>query len=217
MARDDSRNRILEAAGQVFAEKGFKTATVREICELAAMNVASVNYYFGGKEQLYVEAVKHADQPTHGQAFAAEWPSDATPEKKLRAFIETFLRRVLGQTESWRRQLMMREILAPTGACEELVEGHFRERFNLLLSILSEMLPEHVSEPKRHQLAFSVIGQCLHYHVAGTIVELLVGNEELEQHYSIEQLTDHILAVSLAGIRAVAALPKKNPTLDEVP
>jgi len=216
MARDDSRNCLLEAAGQVFAEKGYRTATVREICDLAKMNVASVNYYFGGKEQLYIEAVKHADQPLHGQTFTPEWSVDTPPEEKLQTFIRMFLQRTIGhRAESWRRQLMMREILAPSGACKELVESHFRQRFGLLLSIVDELLPEPVSEAKRHQVAFSVLGQCLHYHVAGTIVELLVGREELTQHYSIEQLTDHILQMTLAGIRVIAAEPEKNARLDE--
>ena len=57
---DDPRQRLLETAGQIFAEKGFDGATVREICRRAGVNIAAVNYYFRDKERLYIEAVKEA-------------------------------------------------------------------------------------------------------------------------------------------------------------
>ena len=51
-----TKNRILLAATKVFARKGYKEATVREICELAGTaNINSINYYFGSKENLYRE------------------------------------------------------------------------------------------------------------------------------------------------------------------
>ena len=55
-----SETQLLDAAGKVFAEKGYDRSTVREICSLAGVNVSAVNYYFGDKERLYIEAVKNA-------------------------------------------------------------------------------------------------------------------------------------------------------------
>jgi len=55
----DCRERILEAAGEIFADCGFRGATVRRICERAKVNVAAINYYFGGKEKLYTEVLRH--------------------------------------------------------------------------------------------------------------------------------------------------------------
>ena len=52
--------RLIEAAGEEFAGKGFDSARVRTICERAGANVAAVNYHFGDKEQLYVETVLDA-------------------------------------------------------------------------------------------------------------------------------------------------------------
>ena len=49
----DTEKRLLEAAGEVFAEFGYRAATVRQICEKAGANIAAVNYYFGDKEKLY--------------------------------------------------------------------------------------------------------------------------------------------------------------------
>ena len=60
MPRDDTRQRILAAAGPIFATEGYERATVRDICDAAGVNLASVNYYFGEKERLYIESVKEA-------------------------------------------------------------------------------------------------------------------------------------------------------------
>jgi AcrR family transcriptional regulator len=200
MGKDDTKTRILEAAGPVFAEKGFQAATVREICKAAGMNLASINYYFGDKKRLYVETVKYAHQPPGEEIEAPDWAPGTPPDQKLKDFILAMLRRMLGVTENWQRQLMMREILHPTSACKELVESHFRGRFDVLLGILDEVLPSDTPLHKRHQIGFSVIGQCLHYRVAGEIVTMLVGEEEKAGHYSPEELAETISQVTLAAL-----------------
>ena len=60
MVHDLTKTRLLEAAGEEFADKGFEGATVRVICDRAGVNLAAVNYHFGDKEHLYVQALLHA-------------------------------------------------------------------------------------------------------------------------------------------------------------
>lgn len=201
MASDDTASRVLNAAGPIFAEKGFQSATVREICAAAGVNLASVNYYFRDKERLYTEAVKLAAQHRAEQAPMPQWSADTPTAIKLRSFIHTILTRMLGTTEApWPVRLMQREVMQPTSACRELVEEYIRPHFEMLQQIVSEAVPPDTPPHTRQQIAFSVIGQCLHYRMAGDVVRLLVPADELASRYSTDQLAAHIAAFSLAAL-----------------
>ena len=70
ITHDKTRQRLLEAAGEIFAEQGFRQTTVRDICARAGANVAAVNYHFGDKEKLYSEVLRFA----HGCAVGMQRP-----------------------------------------------------------------------------------------------------------------------------------------------
>src|SRR5947207_8694438 len=71
----DTRQRLLEAAGEVFAERGFRDATVQEICRRADANIAAVHYHFADKEQLYRAIIQYAEECT-----ADSHPADVAPD-----------------------------------------------------------------------------------------------------------------------------------------
>ncbi|MBZ0265742.1 TetR family transcriptional regulator [bacterium] len=54
---ESPRGRILAAALKLFAEKGADASSTREIAQLADVNQAMINYYFGNKEKLYQQVV----------------------------------------------------------------------------------------------------------------------------------------------------------------
>jgi len=191
----------LDAAGPIFAEKGFAAATVRDICAAAGTNPAAVNYHFGDKETLYLEVVRLAHTLRMQQTPPAEWPVHADPAEKLRIFVRTTLTRMLEMPDvQWPMRLMMREMLQPTMACQSLVEEFIRPQLEQLLGILDELLPPDTPSYRRQQFAFSVIGQCLHYRVAGEFVALLISPDELSAHFRAEQLVEHITSFSLAAV-----------------
>src|SRR5262249_50988298 len=87
-ADKSTRRRLLEAAGQVFAEKGVGRATGKEICERAGTNPAAVNYYFGGIEGLYVAVVREArNRLVTAEAVSAAIAGKADPRAKLEAVL----------------------------------------------------------------------------------------------------------------------------------
>lgn len=200
---DDTPTRILHAAGPIFAEKGFESATVREICAAAHVNLASVNYHFGDKESLYLRTVNLAHTLRMQQVPPPALPSDVAPEEKLRRFINVMLSRMLGTRElGWQTRLMMREMIEPTAACKQIVEEFIQPQLKVLLSVLSELLPEETEEHRRYQVAFSIVGQCLHYRVAREFVALLVPADQRQENYSIDRLCEHITNFTLAALNA---------------
>src|SRR5882724_4164695 len=92
----ETRRRLLDAAGEVFAEQGFRAATIQNICRRARANIAAVHYHFGDKERLYTAAIDYADRVAGEQPAAP--PSAATtgtPEVRLRKHVASFLSRLL--------------------------------------------------------------------------------------------------------------------------
>ena len=199
---DAVRERILEAAGSVFAERGFEHATVRDICRQAGANGAAVNYYFGDKQQLYLETVRLASEVRIEQIPIPSRPSSTLPEVHLHDFVRTLLERMLGsEQDPWQVKLLVREVLQPTEACRELVEEHFRPRFEHLQSLLDSWLPPEMPDYRRRQVAFSVVGQCLHYRMAGEVIAMLTPEEDRRRYHSLDQLAFHITTLVLASLQ----------------
>src|SRR5829696_3151887 len=135
-----TRQRLLESAGEVFAEQGFRATTVREICRRADANVAAVNYHFGDKERLYGAVLQYAHRAAMENVPSA--PVDgATPEERLRGFIHSMVSGFLAEGRpTWHAKLMIREMSEPTGMLEAIVENNIRPRFTMVKSIVQDLL-----------------------------------------------------------------------------
>jgi len=196
---DDTRHRLLQVAGEVFAENGFSAATVREICERAGANIAAVNYHFRDKEHLYIEVIRHAH---HGgvEDLPPEWKLGTPPAVKLREYIRHMLTRILeDERPVWHAQLMLREMTEPTQACVALVESYLRPRYDRLDEVITELVSAETSATDRHLIAFSIVGQCLHFKVLRRIGPLLVGEAEYRT-YDVARLANHVAQFSLAAL-----------------
>ncbi len=197
MSHDATKVRLLEAAGEEFAAKGFEGATVRDICERAGANQAAINYHFGSKEHLYEQTVLHAHRC--GPGLSEEDGEEFLPEVALRRHVGHFLRRVVAlQGPTWQQTLMLREMFHSTNASEVLVRDAIRPPFQQLTRIILRLCPG-LDDQRVHAIAFSVVGQCLHYKLTRSISERLIGVEAFEA-MDIEYLTDHITRFTLAAL-----------------
>jgi AcrR family transcriptional regulator len=200
---ETTRQRILEASEEVFAEKGFTQATVREILRRAEVgNIAAVNYHFGDKERLYIESVKNAHQCCSAIPFP-QWPPGTPPQQKLREFIGVLAQRMLKPIRVSATKLMMREIADPSQACTEVVRDYIQPMAEVLRGILGEMFP--AMPPERiYLIGNSIVGQCLFYRQNRSIIERIMGKGALER-ITPEVLADHVTSFTLAALSEVGA------------
>jgi AcrR family transcriptional regulator len=200
----DTQSRLLEAAGQIFAEHGYRAATVRQICEKAGANVAAVNYYFGDKEGLYLAVLRSVPD-----AHAEKYPStrglsgDAAPEARLRAYVDSLLHRVFDAGRpGWHAKIIARELVEPTRILDSLLEEVARPLHAELAQIVRQFLGSEADDDVR-RCALSVMGQCVYYHHARAVIARLYP-EQKNGAEDIAQLVDHITEFSLAALREIA-------------
>jgi AcrR family transcriptional regulator len=206
-----TRQHLLEAAGRVFADVGYRAATVREICERAGANIAAVNYHFGDKEQLY-QAVLQETYQTAIKKYPADYGlrANATAEERLRAFVHSLLLRIFSEGPSARHgKLMAREMMEPTGALDAIVREDIRPMSALLVSIVSELLGAGADDATKRLCANSVVSQALFYHHCRPVVVRLHPDLKFDRA-GIERLTEHITRFSLAAIKNFAVKPRNG-------
>lgn len=193
-----TRQRLLDAAERAFAEKGFEAASVDEITKAAGANRAAISFHFGGKERLYIEAVKYAHRTCHEGVPFPDYPEGTSAVERLRGFIRTMAHRMAAEPDPYATQLMMRELAQPTEACVEVVREYIRPMADILRGILGELLPG--ADPVQiYMTGFSIVGQCLFYKQNRPIAQLLVGEEQFAK-LDADRIADHITAFTLRGL-----------------
>jgi AcrR family transcriptional regulator len=200
-----TRQQLLEAAGAVFAERGFRNTTVREICQRAGANIAAVNYHFGDKEKLYAEVFRYSQERAHERYPLLPEAGALSPEKKLGVFVRSLLQRVFDKGESsWHSQLMLREMIEPTAALDLIVAEKIRPMSEQLRGLVAELLGCRVSDERVRLCGFSVVSQCVFYCHCHSVVARLDPEKSFGAD-TLEQLTEHITAFSLAGLKPFRA------------
>lgn len=200
-----TREQLLAAASAVFADVGFRQATIRDICRRAGANVAAVNYHFGGKEELYAEVLRRNFRtalqrfPAHGEV-----PRDADPRERLRGFVRSFVRRIfVTGPDSCHGRMLAREMVDPTPALDTLVATEIRALVDCATGIVRELLGREVDADCVRMTMASVVSQIVFYQHCQPVIrrmfpDLAFGERELED------LAEHITTFSLAGIAAVS-------------
>ncbi len=207
----ETKIRLLDAAGQVFAERGPARASVREICRRAGANIAAVNYHFGGKDALYMQVVQHWTRIAHeAHPPGGESTPDAPAAERLRRFIHAFLSRVLDtRRPPWRAKLLAWEMAEPTAALDELIERYYRPLARQLEGIIRELLGPDADGTTVTRCATSIFGQCLYYPHARAVLARLYPRERIDAS-AIDRLAEHIADFSLAALTTMARAERRG-------
>jgi AcrR family transcriptional regulator len=199
----DTRERLLNAAGEVFAEQGFKDATVREICRRAGANLASVNYHFGSKERLYRSVVDRASRQLEAQL--PPLADQGEPAQRLRGYIGITLHCLLAPgRHTWMARLWAQELMDPSPVMDLVVADLIAPSQLRLRGIIAELTGRGAEDPVVWRLTAFVFGQCLFFHVARPVITRL-GRAVPAEDPDIGILADSITRFSLAGILAERA------------
>jgi TetR/AcrR family transcriptional regulator, regulator of cefoperazone and chloramphenicol sensitivity len=200
---DDTRQRLLQAATEVFAEKGFDAATVREICGRAQANVALVNYHFGDKMELYSEVLLAAFRPPEG-APKPEMP--ANPEEGIRKIIRAMLDKALDQSDQagLRYKLMLHEYAQPSTATPRVVTLTLKPVYDLLRKLVGQVANIDPDSDQARMCTHSIIGQVIHYTRSGPVVAVLWPNLKMTPEQR-DMIADHIGDMTLRHLHGLAA------------
>lgn len=189
---DTAKERIIEAAGPIFAQKGFAATTVREICSAAKVNQAAINYYFGSKECLYKE-VFAATYETLTPWETAELDSSLPFVERLHWIVRRRTEEIFAkELIRWKIQLMFREIHDPTTSCGEKLKEHIIEDYQQLYDFVSEYFALETPSHVRWKFILNMIGSIIHYRTSRWVVDNLAGDADRDEHFGATEVARNI-------------------------
>lgn len=170
--QNETCRRLLTAASEEFARHGFASARVRQIVDAAKVNVAAVNYYFGGKEGLYRATLRYlAGRPAPAAKGVAN-RRGRKPEERLQRRIYTILDRFIGSDRpSPMGRILAHEAMDPTGNVETIIGDTMRPEVERIHALLREIAGPAVPDRKLAHAALGILGQCVLYLYAQPTIE----------------------------------------------
>ena len=206
----DTRARVVAAAGELFAARGFHGTTMRDIAQRARVNLAAAHYHFGSKETLYLDVLRaqfaelmaQFEQRGARLSAAAAKRGRAGLRELLRHRVEAMLALLLGPPPGPHGTLMMREMCDPSAALpdivEQLIQPHRREMAAIVGGLLPRLGPGDVE-----RCVFSIVGQVFFYRNMLPALVLMIDRRELSPDW-MRGVAEHITEFSLGGMQRIA-------------
>lgn len=202
-----TRDRILKAAAELFAARGFHGTKARDIAERGKVNLAAGHYHYGSKQALYVEVLRQefalirSDLERRGISRS---PSELVRLPRpalidlLRKRVRAMLELLLGPPPSLHGTLLQREMCDPSEALPTIVDEFIRPMMQELQSLLAVLAPN-LDDDAIERCAFSMVGQVLFYRNTMPAAFHLKGWRAYPRNF-IAETADHIATFSLGGL-----------------
>lgn len=202
--KQTTKERLLQAACKNFANKGYRDATVAEICEQAEANISAVNYYFGDKEKLYDEVWRHAFSiTTETYPLDDGLPENPTIENLLFTYTNAMVHRIFCEEEAGLfPKLLCREMASPTLALDRIGREALLPQSQYMRKIIAVFLGEGFSEQQLHYCLNSIIGQCVFYNFSRPLRERVLGKKMIGEE-EMADIARHIATFSLGGLKEI--------------
>ena len=195
------RGKILAAARELFAEKGYRDTTVREIARRAGANGAAVNYYFRSKDALY-EAVFDEAFETFGRPLG-DLVGSVRDQATWRAALEKWFDFMLGlfllddPRQALVRRLVAQERSSPTEFCRRIYDDVFVPVVDVFRALLRMALPDEPAESFQAQFA-TLLGMCTCFIHRDPPWDEIILCPAMEREAWVRTLRDQIVATIVA-------------------
>ena len=200
------RDRLLDAAEELFCEHGFEGTSIRDIAAVAGCNIAAVNYYFGGKENLYVAVwrrhlhIMRQARVASIEKIMSQQDSEPSLEELLTSYANAFVEPLVDKKTGGRfMRLMAREMVDKHLPQNIFLEEMIIPVMTALQQALMRICPG-LTEVNAQLTILSLVGQLVHTTIAETMLEQSDNLEILK--FDLTEVVKHIVKFSAAGIRA---------------
>lgn len=203
--KGDARERLFMAAVRVFAARGYKGATVREICAEAGANLNAVVYYFGGKAKLYQAVLEVLF--TEGRRQMEERLAEAagmTAEERLRLLLEVTCRLLFAGGELSRAfvRIYAQELINPSPFLGGMIERHSRTQVKDALGMVTEVVGPGIPHNVLVDCLMSLLGPAVYQSFIWPVMRPVFPDHPAMEEYW-PRLADHLYRFSMAGLAAV--------------
>ena len=203
---NDTCRRLVAAACEEFAQHGYSGARIRSIVEAAGVNLAAVNYYFGGKEGLYRATLGFlAGQAMRGLEATRAERRGQTPERELHRLVYAFLSGLDRSPSSQPLgRILAHEAMDPSPHLDRLIEEMTRPQLERVRTVVRKLAGPRVPDTEVTLAALSVAGQCFLYQFGRPAIDRIFPGV-IASPGAAKRLARRITDFSLAGIAGLAA------------
>lgn len=198
-----TQERLLITASRMFADKGYQETTIADICEQAQTNIASVNYHFKDKENLYLQAWRYAfQQDLKNHPSDGGIAEDTTAEQRLAGRIRSLIARI-ADPDSHFFAIVYKEMALQTNLLEKIMEQEINPERLAMIALITELLGENATQKQIQFCHASIIGQCFHLLKVKHLKVSEATRSYMMDLNDAALYAEHIVAFSLAGIKAI--------------
>lgn len=187
---EQTRARIIDAAGQLFAERGFNGVTVRDIVKQADSHLSAMNYHFKSKDALYREVLLVACQAATLTPEDERYLLNLAPREALYLYINDTLELYRSQNSAkWQNTLITRESWDPSPVFEEVVDHYFQPQTHFLATIVGRVVNKAAEDNQVLFAVMSLFGLLDTYGMYGTVIKAVAPElpEYLEQRNMLKK------------------------------
>jgi AcrR family transcriptional regulator len=207
----NTKQRLVDSALSLFADKGYHATTIQEIAAKACTNVAAINYHFQSKANFYAEVVISAMEVDKIEALEVE-ATAANAEQLLRDFIYQEIGEIDVRTSgALLTRIRAQEMAEPGPVLDILLEKKIRPLLGWLEAIITLLLPDGVDSSVVRRYTISVMSQVQMYSMEQIFLEKAYPDLVLDSK-ELERISAHLFNGTMAAIRAEHVLPEMEET-----